>query len=122
ARKCFLLGATTVGRDGRLNGRSFTSRKAAARLFQISPNWRTSEIVHDRNVELRTAARAALREAGLPDYTMLRFANPAFTVAGALSNGFAGIAPGSAPGFIAAQCIGALLALLMVRYLLRPSS
>ena len=49
------------------------------------------------------------------------FANPAVTVARALSNSFAGIAPGSAPGFIAAQCIGALLALLMVRYLLRPS-
>jgi len=50
------------------------------------------------------------------------FANPAVTVARALSNSFAGIAPDSAPGFIAAQCIGALLALLMVRYLLRPSS
>jgi len=61
ARKCFLLGATTVGRDGRLNGRSFTSRKAAARLFQISPNWRTSDGCKGR------------REAGLPDYTMLRF-------------------------------------------------
>jgi glycerol uptake facilitator-like aquaporin len=48
--------------------------------------------------------------------------NPAVTVARALSNSFAGIAPSSAPGFIAAQCIGALLALLMVRYLLRAAS
>jgi len=43
------------------------------------------------------------------------FANPAVTVARTLSNSFAGIAPSSAPGFIAAQCGGALLAILAVR-------
>ena len=48
-------------------GRKDEARKVAARLLQISPNWRTSEIVLNRNVELQTAARAALREAGLPD-------------------------------------------------------
>jgi glycerol uptake facilitator-like aquaporin len=36
------------------------------------------------------------------------FANPAVTVARALSNTFAGIAPHSVPLFIAAQCTGAL--------------
>jgi len=38
------------------------------------------------------------------------FANPAVTIARALSNTFAGIAPGDAPAFIVAQLVGALLA------------
>jgi glycerol uptake facilitator-like aquaporin len=38
------------------------------------------------------------------------FANPAITIARALSNTFAGIAPIEVPGFIAAQIAGALLA------------
>ena len=38
------------------------------------------------------------------------FANPAVTIARSLSNTFAGIAPTDAPGFIAAQAIGAALA------------
>jgi glycerol uptake facilitator-like aquaporin len=37
------------------------------------------------------------------------FANPAVTLARTLSDSFAGIAPASAPGFIAAQIAGALL-------------
>ncbi|WP_226018638.1 MIP/aquaporin family protein [Novosphingobium sp. FKTRR1] len=41
------------------------------------------------------------------------FANPAITVARALSDTFAGIAPASAPGFIAAQLAGALAAHLV---------
>ena len=38
------------------------------------------------------------------------FANPAVTVARALTDSFAGIAPGDAPGFILAQLLGAALA------------
>jgi glycerol uptake facilitator-like aquaporin len=38
------------------------------------------------------------------------FANPAITVARALSDTFAGVRPQDAPGFIAAQFVGALLA------------
>lgn len=41
------------------------------------------------------------------------FANPAVTVARALSDTFAGIAPGDAPAFIAAQLIGAALAAIV---------
>jgi glycerol uptake facilitator-like aquaporin len=40
------------------------------------------------------------------------FANPAVTIARALSDTFAGIAPADAPGFIVAQLLGALLALM----------
>ena len=45
------------------------------------------------------------------------FANPAVTVARTLSDTFAGIRPASAPGFIAAQLLGAALAVLAARVL-----
>ena len=45
------------------------------------------------------------------------FANPAVTLARSLSNTFAGIAPSSAPAFIAAQLVGALLALAAATWL-----
>ncbi|MFM5947650.1 MAG: aquaporin [Novosphingobium sp.] len=45
------------------------------------------------------------------------FANPAITLARGLSDTFAGIAPGSIPGFIAAQFAGALTAWLADRRL-----
>lgn len=48
------------------------------------------------------------------------FANPAITVARSLSDTFAGIAPGDAPMFIAAQLAGAALAALVARLLFDP--
>jgi glycerol uptake facilitator-like aquaporin len=42
------------------------------------------------------------------------FANPAVTVGRVFSDTFAGIAPGSLPTFIAAQCVGALIGLALV--------
>lgn len=45
------------------------------------------------------------------------FANPAVTVARALSDTFAGIAPESVPPFVASQIAGMLVALLVVRKL-----
>jgi glycerol uptake facilitator-like aquaporin len=45
------------------------------------------------------------------------FANPAVTVARMLSDTFAGIAPASAPMFIAMQLLGALLAFGLIRFL-----
>jgi arsenate reductase len=54
------------------------------------------------------------------------FANPAVTVARSLSDSFAGIAPASVPGFLAAQLVGAALGTLLLVLLLpawgRPSS
>jgi glycerol uptake facilitator-like aquaporin len=44
------------------------------------------------------------------------FANPAVTIARAFSNTFAGIAPADIVGFIVAQCVGAGLALVLVRW------
>jgi glycerol uptake facilitator-like aquaporin len=45
------------------------------------------------------------------------FANPAITIGRMFSDTFAGIAPGSSPAYIAAQLVGAALALLLVRIL-----
>jgi glycerol uptake facilitator-like aquaporin len=45
------------------------------------------------------------------------FANPAVTVARTLSNTFAGIAPASAPAFVAAQLAGAVIAIAAVGFL-----
>ena len=50
------------------------------------------------------------------------FANPAVTVARSLSNTFAGIAPASAPAFIAAQLLGATAALGLFGWLVREPS
>jgi glycerol uptake facilitator-like aquaporin len=47
------------------------------------------------------------------------FANPAVTLARSLSDTFAGIAPSSAPAFIAAQLAGALAAVWVMDWLLR---
>ncbi len=48
------------------------------------------------------------------------FANPMVSVARTLSDTFAGIAPSSAPGFIAAQLVGALIAWRLVAWLFAP--
>ncbi len=45
------------------------------------------------------------------------FANPAVTIGRVFSDSFAGIAPGSAPGFVVAQIIGAGVGVALVAYL-----
>lgn len=50
------------------------------------------------------------------------FANPAVTLARSLSNTFAGIAPASAPAFIAAQIVGAVVAAGLFGWLLKRSA
>lgn len=75
---------------------------------------------------LARTGRAALSAAAVGAYigaaywftSSTSFANPAVTVGRMFSDTFAGIAPSSAPGFIAAQIVGALigLALIVVLY------
>jgi len=48
------------------------------------------------------------------------FANPAVTIARALTDTFSGIRPVDAPGFIIAQCAGAVLATFALGWLLHP--
>jgi glycerol uptake facilitator-like aquaporin len=47
------------------------------------------------------------------------FANPAITLGRALTDTFAGIRPADAPGFIAAQLVGALVGLYLGKFLLQ---
>lgn len=49
------------------------------------------------------------------------FANPAVTIARALTNSFAGIAPRDVPMFIVAQLAGALAGLVVMRWFLAPA-
>lgn len=52
------------------------------------------------------------------------FANPAVTIARSLSDTFAGIQPQDAPGFIVAQLVGAVIALVIAQWMLtqKPAS
>jgi glycerol uptake facilitator-like aquaporin len=45
------------------------------------------------------------------------FANPAVTIARMLTDTFSGIRPGDVPGFVAAQCLGLGIGLLVIRLL-----
>jgi glycerol uptake facilitator-like aquaporin len=71
---------------------------------------------------LDRSGRAAMSAAAVGAYigaaywftSSTSFANPAVTVGRMFSDTFAGIAPASAPGFIAAQVVGALLGLVLV--------
>ena len=48
------------------------------------------------------------------------FANPAITLARSVSDSFAGIAPASVPGFVAAQLFGAILAHVVADTIFTP--
>ncbi|MET7451457.1 MIP/aquaporin family protein [Streptomyces sp. NPDC005574] len=48
------------------------------------------------------------------------FANPAVTIGRAFTDAFAGIAPGSLPGFIGMQLLGAVVGLALVALVFRP--
>lgn len=50
------------------------------------------------------------------------FANPAVAIARSFSNTFSGIRPHDVPGFIAAECCGAVVALLLIGWLLRETT
>jgi glycerol uptake facilitator-like aquaporin len=71
---------------------------------------------------LARTGRAAMSAAAVGAYigaaywftSSTSFANPAVTIGRMFSDSFAGIAPGSAPGFIAAQIVGTLLGLALV--------
>jgi len=50
------------------------------------------------------------------------FANPAVAIARSLTNTFSGIRPVDLPGFVAAEVVGALCALALMTWLLRPNA
>jgi len=94
---------------------------------RITPGHLVGEIVATAGLialifALARSGRAALASAAVGAYigaaywftSSTSFANPAVTVGRMFSDTFAGIAPSSAPGFIAAQTLGALIGLALV--------
>jgi arsenate reductase len=74
-------------------------------------------LARSRRISMVPAAVGAYIGAAYFFTSSTSFANPAITVGRTFSDTFAGIAPASAPGFIAAQLVGAVLAYVLVRVL-----
>ena len=111
-----------------------------APIFEISHKLRDgpaqwfSEFVATFGLLFTIAAAARFRAAWTPALVGLyiaaaywftastSFANPAVTLARALTNSFAGIAPGSVPGFIGAQLAATLAGFVFLRWFLAPGN
>jgi glycerol uptake facilitator-like aquaporin len=97
---------------------------------RISPGHLIGEVVATAGLialifALARTGRAGLSAAAVGAYigaaywwtSSTSFANPAVTIGRLFSNSFAGISPSSAPGFIAAQILGALIGLGLIAIL-----
>jgi glycerol uptake facilitator-like aquaporin len=74
-------------------------------------------LVNQKNLTVIPAAVAAWIGSAYFFTSSTSFANPAVTIGRTLSDSFAGITPSSAPAFIAAQILGALIGLGLVKVL-----
>jgi len=74
-------------------------------------------LVRTHRAHLAPAAVGAYIGAAYFFTSSTSFANPAITIGRMFSDTFAGIAPTSAPGFIAAQVVGGAIGVFIVRYL-----
>ncbi|HUB74238.1 MAG TPA: MIP/aquaporin family protein [Solirubrobacteraceae bacterium] len=74
-------------------------------------------LARSRRASIAPAAVGAYIGAAYFFTSSASFANPAISVGRMFSNTFAGIAPASVPGFVAAQLVGCALAILAVRAL-----
>lgn len=101
---------------------------------RAGPGQLTSEAIATFGLILTILGTVRMRPAAVPASVALyitaaywftsstSFANPAITIARSLSDSFAGIAPACVPGFIVAQLVGAIAALLVGSALFaRPS-
>jgi glycerol uptake facilitator-like aquaporin len=109
----FSLAAVTVSTHHRASGAHFLSEVVATAglvlvIFALARTGRGA---------MAAAAVGAYIGAGYFFTSSTSFANPAITVGRMFSNTFAGIAPSSAPVFIAAQIVGGAIGLLIIRVL-----
>lgn len=113
AHLTFGLPAVTVSGNGR-DGIPLVASEAGVTLvlvlliFLMVRAGRTSGAI--------AASVGAFIAAALLFTSSTAFANPAVTLARVLSDTFTGIAPASAPGFLIAQLVGALSAVVLVRW------
>ncbi|MDB5563148.1 MAG: family channel protein [Hyphomicrobiales bacterium] len=107
--------------------------QASARLRTGGPQW-LSEVVAAFGLMTVILAGLRFRTPAIPWLVGLyitaaywftastSFANPAVAIARSLTDTFSGIRPADLPGFIIAEFVGALLALALIGWLLRPAT
>jgi len=99
------------------NGAAQVLSEFVATFGLLSVVWGCSRL---RNAAVVPVAVGAYISAAYWFTASTSFANPAVTVARALTDTFAGIRPGDVPGFITAQLLGAAAATALFRWLLPP--
>jgi arsenate reductase len=113
ANAMFSLSAVSISTHHRASGAHFLSEVVATAglilvIFSMARNRRATVV---------PAAVGAYIGAAYFFTSSTSFANPAITVGRMFSNTFAGIAPSSAPSFIAAQVLGGVVAFALIRVL-----
>jgi glycerol uptake facilitator-like aquaporin len=114
ANSMFSLSAVSISTHDRASGAHFLSEVVA-----------TAGLILVIFCLVRSRGRTAMVPAAVGAYigaayfftSSTSFANPAITLGRMFSNTFAGIAPSSAPSFIAAQVLGGMVAFVLVRVL-----
>jgi glycerol uptake facilitator-like aquaporin len=113
ANSMFSLSAVSISTHDRASGAHFLSEVVAtAGLILV-----IFCLVRTRRTAMVPAAVGAYIGAAYFFTSSTSFANPAITVGRMFSNTFAGIAPSSAPSFIAAQVLGGVVAFALIRVL-----
>lgn len=77
-------------------------------------------VVRSGNLRAVPGAVGAYIAAAIYFTSSAAFANPAVTLARALSDTYTGIAPAAVPGFLVGQTVGAFVAALLIRWLFAP--
>lgn len=113
ANLTFGLPAVTVSGNGR-DGVPLVASEAGVTLILVLLIFLM--VRAGRSTSTIAAAVGAFIASALLFTSSTAFANPAVTLARMLSDTFTGIAPGSAPGFLVAQLVGALFAVVAVRW------
>jgi glycerol uptake facilitator-like aquaporin len=113
ANLMFSLSAVSLSTHDRASGAHFLSETVAtAGLILV-----IFCLLRSRRQAVIPAAVGAYIGAAYFFTSSTSFANPAITVGRMFSNTFAGIAPSSAPSFIAAQIVGGIVAFALIRVL-----
>ncbi len=113
ANVMFSLSAVSISTHNRASWAHFLSEiVATAGLILV-----VFCLVRTRRTAIVPAAVGAYIGAAYFFTSSTSFANPAITVGRMFSNTFAGIAPSSAPSFIAAQILGGVVAFALIRVL-----
>ena len=111
ANVMFALAAVSISTQHRASGPHFLSEVVATAGLMLV----IFALARTGRGHLAAAAVGAYIGAAYFFTSSTSFANPAITVGRMFSNTFAGIAPSSAPSFVAAQIVGGLVAVGLIR-------